>query len=481
MNTLNSDDEYKYRQVEQTITGKIKSGELLPGSKLPSLRQISSSLRVSISTATHAYEEMECKGIIESRPRSGYYVRGEFRRIPTPSISSKSSIEPSLVNKGTLIRTSLETVGNDDLLPLGVVCPGRELLPYKRLARIMNGVIRDHSDSMLDYQPIAGNMELRRQIAFRSIDCGSDISPEELIITTGAMEALYISLRTLTRSGDMVLIQSPTYYCFLQLLETLGLRAVDIPACPENGISPEDIRHAVETFDIKACILSPNFNNPDGSLMPDENKKEIVSLLAEKDIPLVEDDVYGEIYFGKHRPRTFKSWDKNGGVVLCSSFSKTIAPGYRVGWVAPGRYMEKAMDIKATTNVACVSPTQMAIAQYLREAHYDRHLRKLRTALKDQTELMRAEIGRRFPAGTKVSNPKGGSVLWVEMPEGCDGVETFFKAREKGIGIVPGTIFSPRDAYSRFIRISTGAIWSEKVRDGIKTLGQIAAEKACRR
>jgi DNA-binding transcriptional MocR family regulator len=291
------------------------------------------------------------------------------------------------------------------------------------------------------------------------------------------MEALYIALRTLTRTGDMVLIQSPTYYCFLQLLETLGLRAVDIPACPEKGISPKDISHAIETFDIKACILSPNFNNPDGSLMPDENKQEIVSMLAKKEIPLVEDDVYGEIFFGSHRPRTFKSWDKTGGVILCSSFSKTIAPGYRIGWLSPGKFMDKAMDIKATTNVACVSPTQMTIAQYLREAHYDRHLRKLRKALKEQMELMRAAIGRNFPAGTKVSNPQGGSVLWVELPEGCDGVDIFFKAREKGIGIVPGTIFSPRDDYSRFIRISTGALWSEKIKAGIKTLGQLAAGK----
>lgn len=475
MNSLHSEADYKYKQVEQAITGRIETGELLPGSKLPSLRQISSSLRVSLSTATHAYEEMERKGIIKSRPRSGYYVRGEFRRIPTPSRSNPAPLEPSLVNKGTLIRTALETVGNDDLLPLGVVCPGRELLPYKRLARILSSVIKNQSDRILDYQPIAGNKELRRQIAFRSIDCGSDISPEEMIITTGAMEALYISLRILTRPGDMVLIQSPTYYCFLQLLETLGLRAVEIPSCPVNGISPADIRHAVDTFDISACILSPNFNNPDGSLLPDERKKEVVSLLAKKDIPLVEDDVYGEIFFGQHRPRTFKSYDRNGGVVLCSSFSKTIAPGYRVGWLAPGRFMEKAMEIKATTNVACVSPTQIAMAQYLREAHYDRHLRKLRQAIKDQTDLMRAEIGRSFPKETRVSNPQGGSVLWVELPEGCDGVDLFFRARERGIGIVPGSVFSPREAYTGFIRLSTGALWSEEIREGLRTLGRMAA------
>ncbi|MBI9110761.1 PLP-dependent aminotransferase family protein [Maridesulfovibrio ferrireducens] len=470
------EDEYRYKKVEQEISKHIIAGDLVPGDKLPSLRQMSANLKVSISTVSHAYEELEKRGFIESRPRSGYFVRSEFRKISTPLVNTAQKLEPHTVTKNKLIQTALETVGNKNLLPLGVVCPSSELLPTKHLSKIMSAVIRENPDLSINYESISGNMQLRRQIAFRSVDCGSNLTAEDLMITTGAMEALYISLRSLTRPGDLVLIQSPTYYCFLQLVESLGLRAIEIPSCPKNGINTKKFSAAVKKFDLKACILSPNFNNPDGGLTPDHAKKEIVELLADKNIPLVEDDVYGDIYFGDTRPRTFKSFDCKGGVLLCSSFSKTIAPGYRVGWLAPGRYLEKAMEIKATTNVSCASPTQMAIARYLREAHFDRHLKKLRAAMKEQMNKMRSEIALSFPKGTKVTDPKGGSVLWVELPAGTDGIELFFKAREEGIGIIPGSVFSTRDAFSNYIRLSSGALWSDKIQKGLKRLGELATK-----
>ncbi|WP_419778408.1 PLP-dependent aminotransferase family protein [Maridesulfovibrio sp.] len=476
MNLDSSENQYRYKKVEQELSKHIEAGDLVPGDKLPSLRQMSKTLKVSISTVSHAYEELEKRGLIESRPRSGYYVRSEFRTIPTPQIKTTQKLEPHLATKNKLIRTALETVGNKELLPLGVVCPSNDLLPTRQLAKIMNSVIRENPLDTAGYEMIPGNLDLRRQIAFRSVDCGSNATADELIITTGAMEALYISLRTLTRPGDLVLIQSPSYYCFLQLVENLGLRAIEIPSCPTKGINPDRVDDITRTFDIKACIFSPNFNNPDGGLTSDARKKEIVKILAERKIPLVEDDVYGEIYFGESRPRTFKSYDREGGVLLCSSFSKTIAPGYRVGWLAPGRYLEKALEIKATTNVSCVAATQMAIARYLRETLYDRHLKKLRAAMKDQMQKMRTEIGLSFPEGTKVTNPKGGSVLWVELPEEKDGVDLFFKAREEGIGIVPGTVFSPQDIFSNYIRLSSGSLWSAEIQAGVRRLGELAAE-----
>ncbi|OEU71047.1 MAG: GntR family transcriptional regulator [Desulfovibrio sp. S3730MH75] len=476
MNIQRGEGEYRYKKVEQEISKHIEAGDLVPGDKLPSLRQMSTNLKVSISTVSHAYEELEKRGLIESRPRSGYYVRSEFRKIPTPSAKIAQKLEPHTVTKNKLIQTALETVGNKKLLPLGVVCPSSELLPTKQLAKIMCAVIREDSEISVNYESIAGNLQLRRQIAFRSVDCGSNVTADDLIITTGAMEALYISLRTLTRPGDLVLIQAPTYYCFLQLVESLGLRAIEIPSCPENGINPNDISSAATTFDIKACILSPNFNNPDGGLTPNDTKKEIVEILAEKNIPLVEDDVYGDLFFGETRPRTFKSYDQAGGVLLCSSFSKTIAPGYRIGWLSPGKFKDKAMEVKATTNVSCASPTQMAIAHYLREAHFDRHLKRLRSAMKNQMDKMRTEIAMSFPDGTKVTDPKGGSVLWVELPSNIDGVELFFKAREEGIGIVPGAVFSTRDAFSNYIRLSSGALWSDEIQNGVRRLGELATE-----
>ena len=306
------------------------------------------------------------------------------------------------------------------------------------------------------------------------MEYGIPADPGDPIITAGCMEALYLSLRSVCRRGDTVLIQSPTYYCFLQLLETLGLRAIEIPSDPESGVSPGALRKALNTFDISACVLAPNFNNPDSSLTPDETKKEIVRMLAGRDIPLIEDDVSTDLHFGSKRPGTFKQFDTKGLVLLCSSFSKTIAPGYRVGWMLPGRFRQKALEIKATTNVSTSAPAQMAIAEYLRQGRMERHLKKLRAALEKQMDTMQLHLLRRFPDGTRVTHPAGGAVLWLELPPQVDTVELFYQARARNVGIAPGAIFSTQDKFANYVRITYGSPWTRDVEDAVRTLGELA-------
>lgn len=471
-----SEQSFRYHQVEQRILGMIESGDLRSGDKLPSLRRVCSSMRVSMSTATHAYEELERKGVIESRPRSGFFVRTRFRKLLTPKKQQPQSIEPTEVNRIQLIRTVLDTIGDRKLIPFGVVTLAEELLPTRVLARLLSKVAREHPGASAAYETVAGNYELRRQIAFRSLDAGSSLGPDDLMITAGAMEGLYTALMGLTRAGDTVLIQSPAYYCFLQLLEGMGLRAIELPSDPNSGISPADLADAVKRFQVKLAILCPNFNNPDGSLTPQAAKREIVELLAKREIPLVEDDVYGELYFEGARPDTFKSYDTKGLVIYCSSFSKTIAPGYRIGWMAPGRFLAKTLEVKATTNVCVASPTQLAIAEYLRVGQYDRHLKIVRNALMRQMQGMQLSIGEHFPHGARVTHPKGGGVLWLELPEHVDSVKLFFKARNAGISIVPGEVFSTGDNFNNFIRLSVGGVWSERLQKGLETLGALAHE-----
>lgn len=468
-------ERFRYQKVEQTVLGLVETGALAAGEKLPSLRAMAGRMDLSISTVSQAYMELEAKGIIESRSRSGFYVRESFRKLKPPS-RGEVPLEPKSVGRNKLILTVLETVGNKELLPYGVICPSDELLPTKELGRIMARLTRERPEEYLRYETIEGSMELRRQLAFRSMDAGFTAGPEEYLVTAGCLEALYISLRVLTRPGDTVLVQSPTYYCFLQLLESIGLRAVEIPSCPDGGIDPADVDRAVSRFQVAACIFSPNFNNPDGSLTPDGAKKEIVELLQKRDIPLVEDDIASDLYFGSRRPGTFKSYDKKGMVILCSSFSKTAAPGYRLGWMMPGRYWDKAMEIKATTSVATASPGQMVMSEFLGSGRYERHLKKLRHAVEKQNRTLHAHVGEYFPVGTRATNPEGGSVLWVEMPSSVDSVEYFYRARAEGIGVVPGAIFTTWDGYSNNIRLSTGGVWNAEMKRGLQRLGAIAAE-----
>jgi DNA-binding transcriptional MocR family regulator len=462
--------------VEQHVLRLIDSKQYPPGSRLPSLRAVARTLSASLATVCHAYEELERRGVVESRPRSGYYVRTLPSPLPVPHSAPAEEEEPREANRSRLIATVLEAVGNPQMAPFGVVSPDPSLLPGKKLGQILAELSRRNAEQCVAYETIAGNAEYRRQIAKRACEDGMPTRASEVVATTGAMEALYIALRVLTRPGDNVLIQSPTYYCFLQLLETLGLRAVEIPSDPKHGINPADLTKALSTFEVAACILSGNFNNPDGALTPDAAKREIVDILAARGIPLVDDDVSADLHFDAQRPASFKQYDKKGLVVFCSSFSKTIAPGYRAGWMLPGRFMEKALEVKATTNVCCATPTQAAVGEFMRLGLYDRQLKKLRSAFQTQICAMHECIGSAFPDGTRVTSPRGGGVLWVELPAAVNGVELFFKARARRVGIAPGSIFSTRDRFSNYIRLSCCGIWNPRMEEALRDLGRLARE-----
>jgi len=465
--------DFRYREVEKQILQMVDDQVFKPGQRLPSLRRLSRNLGVSISTVSQAYLELERKGVVEARERAGFFLVADARRLPPPPSRPRLQGEPTMSHRSGLIQTVLKALGNRDLLPFGVVCPASELLPGRTLTRLLGAELRARSNQALDYVAVNGLPELRRQIALRALQAGIRVSPEEVLITSGAMEGLAIALRAVTRPGDTVLIQSPSYFCFLQLLENCGLRAVEIPSTT-GGIDPEDVRRAIERNTVRAAIMVPNFNNPDGSFTDDQRKQEIVTLLAEHAIPLIEDDVYGDLHFGENRPACCKSYDRQGEVLLCSSFSKTIAPGFRVGWMLPGKHMAKALELKTTTNICTATPNQMAIAAFLGEGYYERHLRRLRSAVHGQMEILLPLLRRHFPEGTRAEFPEGGASVWVELPSNVDAVEYFYEARAAGVGVAPGPIFTTQDHYNNFIRLSCNGVWSEELERGVGTLGEIA-------
>jgi DNA-binding transcriptional MocR family regulator len=466
----------RYQQAERQVLERIQSGEFVPGARLPSLRVLGLRLGLSIATVNHAYLELERKGVVEARPRSGYFVRPGWRGLPAPRPAAPPCDGPREVARSGLIRTVLAALGDPRLAPLGVVCPGPELLPAADLARILSRLVREAPGRALGYSPIAGMPELRRELAYRRQALGEEADEAGIVCTAGALEALYFSLRVTTRPGDAVAIQSPAYYCFLQLLETLGLRAVEVPSRPGAGVDPADLDAVLRRRQVAACVFTANFNNPDGSLMPEEAKAEAVRLTAARDIPLIEDDVYGDTHFGPRRPGTFKAHDRKGLVLSCSSFSKTLCPGWRVGWMAPGRFLDAALTVRSATNVSTAAPMQWAVAEYLRSGRYERHLRRLRAALERQMQGLRAAVAESFPPGTRATDPSGGGHLWVELPPGVDGVDLFYRARAAGVGIAPGSVFSTQEQFANFIRLGSGGGWSPELREAVKTLGRLAGE-----
>ena len=468
------DRTYLYRTVSDRIAGLIDEGLLRPGEKVPSVRRTSTREGVSVSTALKAYMLLESRGYIEARPQSGFYVRSREAERPKEPRTSLPGRQATRVGVSGLMSKLLRAASDPDVVPLGAACPATELLPVRRLNRILTGLVRRHGGQINGYDFAPGNPELCRQVARRSLDWGGRLGPEEILITSGATEALHLSLSAVTRPGDVVAVESPAFFGILLQLEALGLKALEIPCHPQDGLRLDALREALRKHRVRACVASPNFSNPLGSAMSDDAKRELVEMLGRRGIPLIEDDLYGDIHFDGVRPKAAKAFDREGLVLLLSSFSKLIAPGYRIGWLAAGRFQQRVETLKLTSTLATPSVLQRVIAQYLESGAYDRHLRRVRATFALQIEQMTAAVSEHFPAGTRVTRPRGGFVLWVELPPGVDSLDLLDRALGEGISISPGPMFSARQGFRNYIRLNCGYPWSARLDRAIRSLGRLA-------
>lgn len=464
-----------YEQVAGDLTGLIAQGTFRAGDRLPSIRQLSRRFTVSINTVMQAYAMLEDQRLVEARPQSGYYVRSRVPEIREPDVKSRSFIAPATVTISDLCHQVMHNMMNRELLPLGSAIPSPQNLPIDKLNRIMANELRRCGEQAVLYQMPPGYERLRVQIARRALVAGISSGPDDILVTSGCVEAVFLALRATCHPGDTIAVESPFYFNFLQMIAELGLKALEIPSTPRDGISIEALRYAIEQSKISACLVITNFGNPLGSLMPEERKRELVELLASHEIPLIEDDIYGDLTFDHERPCAAKSFDHSDLVIYCSSFSKTIAPGYRVGWAIAGRFHEEMERLKMIMNIAVSSPSQLALAEFLANGGYDHHLRGFRRVHARNISQLADAVVRYFPTGTRMTHPTGGFILWVEMPEGTDAITLFHRALEQGISIVPGPLFSLSNKYSHHIRLSA-AQWDGKIEQGIKTLGALAHE-----
>ncbi|MCC6558391.1 MAG: PLP-dependent aminotransferase family protein [Polyangiaceae bacterium] len=471
-------DDLLYERVAAHIAGLIERGTLRPGDRIPSVRRLSGQQGVSVATVLQAYLHLENRGLIEARPQSGHYVRARRSSILPEPRCARPSATVSRVSVGALVARVYGAARDPHIVPFGAAYTSPDLLPTDRLNRAMSAIARAAGGAGVSYDPPPGLPALRRQIARRSVEWGCALSADDIVTTFGAMEALHLCLRAVARRGDTVAVESPMYYGILQLLESLGVRVLEIPARPGAGMDLDALDDALARHPIKAVLAIPNFSNPIGSLMPDEAKERLVEALARREIPLIEDDVYGDLHFGDVRPRPAKAFDRRGLVMLCSSFSKTVAPGYRVGWTAPGRFREQVEWLKFAQSVATSTLPQMAIADFLENGGYDHHLRGLRRRLAAQVARVSEAIAEHFPPGTRVSRPAGGFVLWVELPPGASALALHERALARGISVAPGPIFSAKQRFSNCLRVSCGFPWSDLLDHSIRALGRLAAEAA---
>ena len=465
---------YKYEEVQSRIKKIISANGLKPGDKVPSIRKMSSDTGLSVSTIMKAYVELEHQGILESRPQSGFYVSAD-NSIPVAGISSERKITAARVDKFSMIYNVCNAMADRSLIQFGGASPCISMLPSAELAKTMKHIL-NHNPDYNSFEDFRGNAQLRGCISMHMLSAGVEVSPNDIIITTGTTESLSHILRVLAGPGDYIAVESPLHFGHLHALESMGMYVIEVPSRPDHGMDPDRLKDALEKYSVKALLIQPNYSNPLGGTLPDEDKKRIVEICAEKNVPIVEDDVYGELCHEGHRPKCLSSFDKNGNVIYVSSFTKTISPSFRVGWICPGKYFKQVMDKKISTVLDTSRLPQLALCDYLASGKYSRYLNRIRRVYRNQVAAYRSYIIDFFPKGTRVSNPKGGFILWVELPEGTDSFLLYESAVKEGIGTVPGFLFTAQDRYRNFIRLNCGSPLDKKHTEALKKLGAMAAE-----
>ncbi|PCE32453.1 aminotransferase-like domain-containing protein [Burkholderia ubonensis] len=467
----------RYAALAQTIADSIRRGDLVPGARIPTIRDASKAFKVSPTTVFRAYYLLESEGLIVARTRSGYFVSDvETKRVrpghgpPRKTPAARSGVDDALVRL-------VDSIKDQDIVQLGSAFASYSLFPMGSLWRCVTSVARNMNRTRLLSGFPPGDEGLRRQIALRYLIAGASLPMDEIVITTGALEALTLSLQALTRPGEVIAIERPAFHAVLQAVQRLHLKAVEIPVDPRTGLDLDALAEALDRHPIRACWLMTSFHNPTGATLSDERKRALIDLLAAHQVPLIEDDVYSELYFGSTPMRPAKLYDDSGLVLHCGSFSKCLAPGFRIGWVAAGRYVHQIRQAKCVAAPSADVPAQLAISSYLQDGGYDRFLRKLRRNLAAHQEQMLAAVRAYFPQGTEVFAPLGGYFLWLELPPRVDALRLFGAAMENGISIAPGPIFSATGGFRRYVRLNYGRPWTPAVENAMRTIGALAARQ----
>ena len=450
----------RYTEIAHHLALSIQEGLLRPGERLPSLRSLCQSEGTSLMTALAAYRHLEDLGLVEALPRSGYQVRHATVPLLRRPAIQRSRLTSFSTQRTDILAQVVTAMVNPALVPLGFSCPSPKLFPLNSLRRITANLLNTRPELWASYSTPPGCPELRRQIARRLQARGMEVTVDEVLLTTGAMEALTLSVRLLASPGDLVAVECPTFFGILDAARHAGAKVIELPGDPEGGLDPERFITACEKHAVQAAVLMPSFANPTGSLMSEDRKRAWMEALQAYGVALVEDDIYGDLAWDGRKPSPLCAWPRKDGLpnLLVGSFSKTFLPGGRVGYVvARSPWIERLTDLKNSSTLANATLPEYLAAECLASGLYDRHLRHLTSRLQLGVRVLRDCVVQHFPRGTRVSDPKGGFLLWVELPKGIDGLELFHAAGKEGISIAPGCLFSLGGGLERFIRLNGGA------------------------
>lgn len=466
-----------YLSLAADLRAAMEEGRLAPGARLPSIRETSLQRNLSLNTVMAAYRLLETRGLVEARPQAGYFVKPRLATTQEPSLPQPAQAQETDLAVLDQISAVITAQALPGYVDLSLACPHLgSWYPGEKLGRIMAKLLQQRPELVTGYSLPPGSQLLREQIARHAQNLGMPLDPSHIVLTNGCLEALQLALRTVTRPGDTVGIESPTYFSLMPLFAELGLKAQEIPTHPETGLALDALELLLSERRLKAVVAMPNVHNPLGTIMPLAAKKRLAELANQYRVPLIEDAIYAELQFRAPLEPAVRAFDRNGWVLVCSSFSKTLAPGFRLGWVDGGRFHRELASLKFTSSVAQPALLSEAVGVFLEGAGYEAHLRHLRRAYTIQMDRLRGLVAEYLPAGTRATAPAGGYLLWVELPEGCSALRLFREALAAHITITPGNLFSPSGRYDRYLRLSACYALDGPFTGALATLGNLAKE-----
>jgi DNA-binding transcriptional MocR family regulator len=473
---------FRYQQLAQELQQQIEQGQYACGARLPAVRELAKRRALSVSTVVASYRLLEADGYLQAHSRSGYVVQQRYQPPPIHFDSTAKSLAPQAITGQSIALALSKAAADPGFMHLGAAVPAAAFLPKHALQKALQHAIKAEPARLLRYEASRGTPELRSEIARRMALQGAVVAPDEVIITNGCQEALMLSLKAVTQPGDIVAIESPAFYGLLQALEAAGLKALPLATDPLCGVLPEALAQALDTWPVKACVLIANFSNPLGSLMPKANKQRILALLGAKGIPLIEDDTYGDLAFNGQRPPSCLALAPKQDIFYCGTFSKTLSPDLRLGWLIAPRHSARLEYLKFISNISTAALPQLAVARLLHSGHYEKHLQQVRGQYQQAVQRISNRIGQLFPAGTRVSMPQGGFVLWLELPAAIDGYRLAQQALAQKISIAPGCIFAPsatsgQAGFGNFIRLNCAVVQDARLERALQTLAQLCQQQ----
>ena len=467
-----------YAQIAQGLAQLIDDGLFKSGARLPSVRAMATQHGVSISTAVQAFHWLEERNLIVARPKSGYFVANRAKGLALPSVSRPPKYSLPVQMQSRTAQIAVEDESNYRV-SFGGACPkDAKLFDPDRVRVALSRATRTHRLTLVEFTDSDGTLALKQEVVQRAWHLGCRLDAANVVISASCMHAVSMCLQAVTQPGDIVAMESPTHFGFLDLLESLSLRALEIPTHPKDGMSLSALQLALDTQPIKAVLSVPTLSNPLGAVMKSADKKALVQLLTRHQVPLIEDVVCNDLLASDERRKAAKSFDEQGFVMLCGSFSKTVTPGVRIGWCEAGRWKEKVARLKQVHGIPTPHVLEYALADLLTQRGYEVGLRRLSSVLKNRLDQAREIISNSFPTGTRVSRPVSGYTLWVELPEKFNATELFKQCAEQGILFAPGALFTATDRFKHCLRLSFAGQWRELERQALREIGDIAKNAA---